>query len=261
MKRSAIRPLILAVAISSILADDAGIDLSMLPVLMEGGALGSLSPRCVSDGIIGIVRGTSVSATSHVQSVLRSNFISLRTEIIAAPSDILDWDTFGKAGPRPWYADHVTCGAAGKVRDQLARSSVVVMLDASALPYVPALRPGVESLIVGHDELLVSQNALPQEIVLIESGWPKAGSPEAILAGEPVYERSELEHHSFCKALGIGRGMDRSLETVVSHALNKVMDWRRKFLAAEGCTADDLLTLPRYRLEHNGHTVGRFSAC
>jgi hypothetical protein len=254
-KRSATCPLLLAVAISSILADDAGIDLSMLPELMEGGAPGSPSPRCVSDGLIGIVRGKSASTTNHVQSVLRSHFISLRTEIIAAPSDILDWEMFGKARtPGRGMLDHVTCGAPGKVRDQLARSSVVVMLDASALPYVPALRPGVESMLDGHDELLVSQNALPQELVLIESGWQiKAGSPEA-----EVYQRSE---HSFYKALGTGRGMHRSLETVVSAALTKVMGWRRKFLGAEGCTADDLLTLPRYRLMHLGHTVRSPSAC
>jgi hypothetical protein len=237
--------LLLSLAVSSSLADDTDIDFSMLPELMKG-AQGSLSPQCVSDGIIGIVRGTSASATTHVESILRSNFISLRTEIIPAPSDILDWDILGRLRtPGRDVLDHDESCAAATVRDQLARSSVVVMLDASAMPYIPALRPGVVSLRHEHDKLLVSQNALPQELVLIESGWSHSGL-RMTFADDP-----DSEHSAYLA------GMDRSLEKVVSDALKRGIVWRRKYVGVEECTADDLFTLPRYRLPHFGHTVSR----
>ena len=140
-KRSATCPLLLAVAISSILADDAGIDFSMLPELMEGGAPGSPSPRCVSDGLIGIVRGTSVSATSHLQSVLRSHFISLRTEIVAAPSDILDWDMFGKDRTPAVVrrSCHVRCCRQGE------RSACALFCGGHVGRICPALRTSVKA--------------------------------------------------------------------------------------------------------------------
>ncbi len=91
------RPLLsLLLALSCTLGDDSElVDLSMLAESVVG-VLVSVGPQCVSDGIIGIVSGTSASAADHAASVLRSSFISLRTEIIAAPPDVLDWAMFGE---------------------------------------------------------------------------------------------------------------------------------------------------------------------
>ena len=100
----------LFLATSGILADDSESADSYVSALHESlaDAFHSLDPRCVSDGIIGIVSGNSASETDHVASALRANFISLRTEIIAAPRDVVDWDLFDD------------------VRSQLKRSSVLV---------------------------------------------------------------------------------------------------------------------------------------